>query len=288
MCAFSPSAAATSPSTTPAPATTPWAVVRVAGSNGNYTPAADGKFFYAGSHMQTHAARHMALGSLNNAGLADASAGHARHDVLRRQLPLLAAAARGWHQHLGQCVHRVSAQIAAPGSGRRQPAQRPCPLHQSADLRQRHRNAVPTTESPNYSIGHWVEDTLVADGAYQARAPLVSTRGSSRPRPTTACWCARCWSANRRWTRSPAVASCGWPGPQGGILTATQPRWSLANQMRPRSRRRPTPAHTCSHLIEPADGDGGVYGGAAGHVTMVRDVVLTRCAGVVVEPVERF
>ena len=42
----------------------------VAGSNGNYTPAAAGKFFYAGSHMQTHAANFMGLGALANAGLA--------------------------------------------------------------------------------------------------------------------------------------------------------------------------------------------------------------------------
>ena len=26
----------------------------------------------------------------------------------------------------------------------------------------------PATESPNYSVGHWVEDTLIADGAYSS------------------------------------------------------------------------------------------------------------------------
>ena len=41
-------------------------------------------------------------------------------------------------------------------------------------------------------------------------------------------------------------------------------------------------------LIQPADGDSGIYCRAAGHVTMVRDVVFARCAGVVVQAVERL
>ncbi len=41
-----------------------------AGDNDLYTPTADGRFFYNGSHMQQHAATRMGLGALDNASLA--------------------------------------------------------------------------------------------------------------------------------------------------------------------------------------------------------------------------
>ena len=81
----------------------------------------------------------------------------------------------------------------------------------------------PTTESPNYSIGHWVEDTSSPMAPIRARRLWLSTRGIE---PTKAYYgvLVRAVLVSR-----PALDSvaCGrklrLAGHRGGILTATQP-----------------------------------------------------------------
>ena len=140
----------------------------VAGSNGNYTPAADGKFFYAGSHMQTHAARHMALGSLNNAGLADAMLGTlgmtSYAASFRYSQPQLAGGINTSANVYTAFLRKLLRQDLVAGSQLNAHARCTNPLTCASAIE----TPFPTTESPNYSIGHWVEDTLVADGAYSS------------------------------------------------------------------------------------------------------------------------
>ena len=140
----------------------------VSGSNGNYTPAAAGKFFYAGSHMQTHAANFMGLGALANAGLAS---------TVIKGLGLSANAA-DFRYTQPQPAGGINTTAKTYISFLRKLLDRS--LIAGTQL---NANAVCTNrltcatafaspfkddESPNYSIGHWVEDTLVADGAYSS------------------------------------------------------------------------------------------------------------------------
>jgi hypothetical protein len=134
-------------------------------SNGVYTAANDGKFFYDGGHMQKHATL-MGLGSMNNALLSEeirsqlgtdvtlgysspqlaggvymSSSSYAR--VLRKMLAgqLLMGSMLGAHP---VCTNRLTctAAVIAP---------------------------IPLEESWHYSIGHWVEDDpAVGDGAFSS------------------------------------------------------------------------------------------------------------------------
>ncbi len=140
----------------------------VSGANGSYTPAAAGKFLYAGSHMQTHAANFMGLGTQANAGLAN---------TIINGLGLSAYAAdfRYTQPQLAGGINTSAKTYAA--------FLRKLLDHSLVAGTQLNANAVctnsqfcatalyspfPATEVPDYSIGHWVEDTLTGDGAYSS------------------------------------------------------------------------------------------------------------------------
>ena len=138
----------------------------VSGSNGNYTAAADGKFLYAGSHMQTHADRFMGLGSLNNAGLASTiinglglSANAADFRYTQPQLAGgISTSANTYTAFLRKLLDRSLI------AGTQLNAHAVCTNSQTCATAIA--SPFPATESLNYSIGHWVEDTLTSDGAY--------------------------------------------------------------------------------------------------------------------------
>jgi|GEM_PF-1292339 len=140
----------------------------VAGTNGNYTPAADGKFFYAGSHMQTHAARYTSLGGLYNAGLADAILGTlgmtSYATSFHYSQPQLAGGINTSANVYTAFLRRLLRHDLVAGSQLNAYARCTNPQTCASAIE----TPFPTTESPNYSIGHWVEDTLVADGAYSS------------------------------------------------------------------------------------------------------------------------
>jgi len=135
------------------------------GSNGSYTAANDGKFFYNGGHMQKLASL-MGLDGLDNASLAFELQGQIGTEIalsytqpqpaggvktsadeyakfLRKLLTgdLMMASALGTHP---VCTNRgtCSSAVFTP---------------------------VPSTESWHYSLGHWVEDDpAVGDGAFSS------------------------------------------------------------------------------------------------------------------------
>ena len=140
----------------------------VSGTNGNYTPAAAGKFFYEGSHMQTHATNFMSLGPLANAELATTiinGLGLAANAAdFRYTQPQLAGGVYASANTYTAFLRKLLDRSLIAGTQ----------LNASAVCTNRETCATaisspfPATESPNYSIGHWVEDTLVADGAYSS------------------------------------------------------------------------------------------------------------------------
>ncbi len=140
-----------------------------AGNNGRYTALAVNKFSYGGGHMQTHATQFMGLGTLDNDGLAN---------EIKRGLGLTAASSTEFRYTQPQLAGGVTTSPAVYASFLRK-------LLNSQLIEARQLNAspvctnpltcatalntpFPTNESPNYSIGHWVEDTLVADGSYSS------------------------------------------------------------------------------------------------------------------------
>ncbi len=140
----------------------------VSGSNGNYTPAAAGKFFYAGSHMQTHAANFMALGSLANANLASTLINglglSANAADFRYTQPQLAGGINTSANTYTAFLRKLLNHSLIAGTQLN--ANVVCTNSQTCATALY--SPFPATDSPNYSIGHWVEDTLVGDGAYSS------------------------------------------------------------------------------------------------------------------------
>ena len=138
----------------------------VSGSNSNYTPAAAGKFLYAGSHMQTHAANFMGLGSLANAGLASTiinGLGLAANGAdFRYTQPQLAGGINTSANTYTAFLRKLLDHSLIAGTQLN--AHAVCTNSQICATALY--SPFPATESPNYSIGHWVEDTLNGDGAY--------------------------------------------------------------------------------------------------------------------------
>ena len=140
----------------------------VSGINGNYTPAAAGKFFYAGSHMQTHAANFMGLGAQANAGLASTvinGLGLPAYGAdFRYTQPQLAGgvttSANTYTAFLRKLLDRSLI------AGTQLNAHAVCTNNQACASALY--SPFPATESPSYSIGHWVEDTINGDGAYSS------------------------------------------------------------------------------------------------------------------------
>lgn len=140
----------------------------VSGNNGNYTPAAAGKFFYEGSHMQTHATNFMGLGPLANAELATTiinGLGLASNAAdFRYTQPQLAGGVSTSANTYTAFLRKLLDHSLIAGTQLNANAVCTNKLTCADALY----SPFPATESPNYSIGHWVEDTLVGDGAYSS------------------------------------------------------------------------------------------------------------------------
>ena len=142
----------------------------VAGDNGRYTASAVGKFFYSGAHMQTHATQFMGLGALDNDGLGNeikrglGLTSVASSAEFRYTQPQLAGGIATTPVVYAAFLRRLlNQQLAAGKLLNASPVctnPQTCPTALSTPF--------PTSESPNYSIGHWVEDTTVGDGAFSS------------------------------------------------------------------------------------------------------------------------
>ena len=134
-------------------------------SNGVYTPADDGYFFYGGGHMQQHAVL-MSLGGLDNAGLAAEMRNVLGNDInMSYSQPQLAGGVVSTAADYAIFLRKIlngSLQIAAM-LGSHPVCTNPltCPTAISTP--------VPSDESWHYSLGHWVEDDpTVGDGSFSS------------------------------------------------------------------------------------------------------------------------
>ncbi|RZU00603.1 hypothetical protein [Rivibacter subsaxonicus] len=139
------------------------------GSNGDYTAAHDGKFFYGGGHMQQHAAQPslMGLAALDNAALAAELRSRLGSAIaLDYSQPQPAGGVRMSAADYALFLQRVLA-----GSLRLRELLGTSAVHTNPLLypAEALSTPVPLGESWSYSIGHWVEtDPLVGDGAFSS------------------------------------------------------------------------------------------------------------------------
>ena len=135
------------------------------GTNGDYTAANDGMFFYNGGHMEKHATL-FGLGAMNNAALAtEIKSQLGSTGTLIYTQPQLAGgvftSAAVYAAVLRKMLDGELRMGAALGTHPVCTNPRSCPAAVSAP--------IPGTESWHYSIGHWVEDDpKVGDGAFSS------------------------------------------------------------------------------------------------------------------------
>jgi hypothetical protein len=135
------------------------------GTNGDYTPANDGKFLYSGGHMEQHALR-FGLGALDNAGLAAEvkSQLSPEGNLIYTQPQLAGGVATSAAAYASVLRKMLGSQLqmgAMLGSHAVCTNPKTCPTALGAP--------VPANESWHYSIGHWVEDDpQVGDGAFSS------------------------------------------------------------------------------------------------------------------------
>lgn len=135
------------------------------GTNGEYTAADDGKFFYNGGHMEKHATL-FGLGAMNNAALAtEIKSQLGSTGTLIYTQPQLAGgvftSAAVYAAVLRKMLDGELRMGAALGSHPVCTNPRTCSTAVSAP--------IPGSESWHYSIGHWVEDDpKVGDGAFSS------------------------------------------------------------------------------------------------------------------------
>jgi hypothetical protein len=134
-------------------------------TNGAYTAATDGRFFYDGGHMQKLASL-MGLGAMNNAALATELRSQLGSDVaISFNQPQLPGGAEGTPAAYAHFLRRLLDGSLQLGSmlGSQAVCTNPdtCPDALSTP--------VPRDESWRYSLGHWVEsDPVVGDGAFSS------------------------------------------------------------------------------------------------------------------------
>jgi hypothetical protein len=134
-------------------------------NNGVYTAANDGKFFYGGGHMQTHATL-LGLGGMNNSLLSDEIRSQLGADVtLNYSQPQLAGGVFMSSSSYALALRKMLAGQLLMGSM--------LGAHPVCTNRLTCTAAViapiPLAESWHYSIGHWVEDDpAVGDGAFSS------------------------------------------------------------------------------------------------------------------------
>jgi Repeat of unknown function (DUF5648) len=140
----------------------------VSGTNGVYTPSAAGKFFYTNSHIQTHAATLMNLGSLDSAGLASTvikgiglSANAA--DFAYSDVNIAGGIVTSTNTYAAFLRKLLDRSLIA---GTQLNAHAVCTNPRTCTTAIY--SPFPANESPSYSVGHWVEDTLISDGAYSS------------------------------------------------------------------------------------------------------------------------
>jgi hypothetical protein len=142
-----------------------------AGTNGNYTPSADGKFFYGDGHMQKHAVLD-GLADEDKRSLATLVRARIGTDVeLRYGFPVLASglfmspdAFAHFLRKLLNGTLQLSALLGADPV---------CTNPATCGIQHAIYTPVPEDESWDYSIAHWVEsDPVVGDGAYSSPGGL--------------------------------------------------------------------------------------------------------------------
>ena len=134
-------------------------------ANGAYTAATDGRFFYDGGHMQKLASL-VGLGNLNNGALATEMRSLLGDDVaLSFNQPQLAGGAQATPADYARFLRKMLDGRLRLGAllGTQAVCTNPatCPNALATP--------VPSNESWNYSLGHWVEaDPVVGDGAFNS------------------------------------------------------------------------------------------------------------------------
>lgn len=134
-------------------------------SNGAYSAATDGRFYYDGGHMQKLASL-VGLGNLNNGALATEMRSLLGDDVaISFSQPQLAGGAQSTPADYARFLRKMLDGRLKMGAllGSNAVCTNPdtCPNALATP--------VPRTESWNYSLGHWVEaDPVVGDGAFNS------------------------------------------------------------------------------------------------------------------------
>jgi len=134
-------------------------------TNGTYSPATDGRFFYDGGHMQK-LGNLVGLGNMNNGALATEFRTLLGDDVaISFNQPQLPGGAQGTPADYTRFLRKMLDGRLRLGAllGTNAVCTNPatCPNALSTP--------VPANESWNYSLGHWVEaDPVVGDGAFSS------------------------------------------------------------------------------------------------------------------------
>ena len=138
------------------------------GTNGQLSASAVGKFFYSGGHMQVHAAQLMGLAAMENGALAsEINRGlslAASSNDFRYSQPQLAGGIATTPTVYASFLRRLLNKQLVQATQLNAHAVCTNPLTCSAALY----TPFPANESPNYAIGHWVEDATISDGAYSS------------------------------------------------------------------------------------------------------------------------
>ena len=134
-------------------------------SNGAYTPATDGKFFYDGGHMQKHASL-IGLDGLDNAALAAEVRGQIGPEIaMTYTQPQPAGGVRTSAQEYAKFLRKMLSGDLRMGSalGTHAVCTNPATCASAVST------PIPGDESRSYSLGHWVEDDpTVGDGAFSS------------------------------------------------------------------------------------------------------------------------
>lgn len=137
-----------------------------AGTNGDFTKATEGYFYYNGGHMQKHASLR-GLGELDTRGLADEIRGQLGSDIqLTYVQPQIAGGVATSAEQYAKVLRKILA-----GQLRMQSllgANKVCANPQTCPG-EALRTPIPPGETWHYSLGHWVEDDPgVGDGAFSS------------------------------------------------------------------------------------------------------------------------
>ncbi|WP_085318458.1 hypothetical protein [Derxia lacustris] len=139
------------------------------GDNDRLDPAAVGKFWYGGGHMQVHADQVMHLGELGNVELgrliSDGLGLHTTRSDFAYTQPQLAGGLRTSPRVYGEFLRRLLDGGLALGGLLGRPAFCTNPATCPGEAL---RSPFPADETPRYSLGHWVEDREHGDGAFSS------------------------------------------------------------------------------------------------------------------------